>query len=687
LFGAAHDRLPAHQRNGLAGELPRSVLAFPLLASNLLRAPPMPPVLHRTTCSRDCPDACGMLAEVQDGVVTKLSGDPDHPVTRGFLCFRTSRFLEIQNGAERVRQPLLRRNGALEPASWDEVLQLIAQKLVAIRAESGPAAIFHYRSGGSLGILKHLTDLFFDQFGPCATKVGDICSGAGEAAQIEDFGTSDSNDLFDLLHARHIVLWGKNPMVSSVHLVPVLKDAQQKGAEVVLIDPVRHKSVSLAAVTHQPAPGRDFELVMGIARALFDSGRVDARAGEFCDHLPEFRAMAEAQTTAEWARRADLSLAEVEALATRFANGPTAILVGWGMQRRQRGGAIVRALDALSAISGNLFRSGGGVSFYFKRRKAFRPFGPAVRHPRVLREPLLGQDLLAAKDPPVRLLWVTAGNPVAMLPDSETVARAIAQVEFVVVADSVLSDTARRAHVVLPVPTLLEDDDLLGAYGHHWIAESHPVVIMPEGVRHEVHVMQDLARRLELRDYPQQSIDQLKRDSLAAIAGQGADLEYLRAHGAVRSPVADPLLFPFGRVLTANGKVQLLHEAPPEAEVDVPPAEPGGSAGLWLFSNSTEKSQASVWAGHGLGERTWIAVHPDAVPGLAAGARVRVRSVLGAIEAELRLDPAQRKDVAIMPKGGHFDRGHSANALIPARATDLGLGAAYLDCVVRIVPA
>lgn len=647
----------------------------------------MPPAFHRTTCSRDCPDACGIVAEVQDGVVTSLRGDPDHPVTRGFLCFRTSRYLELQNGGSLVRQPLVRRDGTLQPATWDEALDHIAERLLAIRAESGPAAICHYRSGGSLGILKHLTDLFFDQFGPCTTKVGDICSGAGEAAQLEDFGVSDSNDLFDLLHARHIVLWGKNPAISNVHLVPVLKDVQRRGAQIVSIDPVHHRSVGLAAVVHQPAPGRDFELVMAIARELFDTGKVDPRAADFCDHLPAFRDLVVSRTVAEWARLADVRPAEVETLAARFADGPTAILVGWGMQRRQRGGAIVRALDALAAISGNLFRTGGGVSFYFRRRKPFRPFGPAVHHPRVLREPMLGHDLLAAKDPPVRCLWVTAGNPVAMLPDAPQVARAIESIEFVVVADCVFSDTARRAHVVLPVPTLLEDSDLVGAYGHHWIAESRPVVLPPAGVRHEVELFQDLARRVGLADYPQQSIDQLKRHALGNLAGQGADLDYLREHGAVRSPVADPLLFAGGRVLTPNGKVQLVHEAPAEACVEAPPNEASASAPLWLFSNSTEKSQASVWAGQGLGARTWVAVHPDAVPGLAEGEVVRVQSVLGALEADLRLDPAQRKDTAIMPKGGHFDRGHSANALIPARPTDLGLGAAYLDCMVRIVRA
>src|SRR5262245_50401906 len=206
----------------------------------------------RTTCNRDCPDACGILATVEDGVVTALRGDPDHPVTRGFLCFRTSRFPELQNGPARLRQPLLRRGGELVPIGWDEALDVAAQQLARVRAESGPAAIFHYRSGGSLGLLKHLTDLFFDLFGPCTAKVGDICSGAGEAAQVLDFGVSDSNALFDLRNSRHILLWGKNPTVSNIHLVPVLKEARSGGARIVLVDPVHHRAAGLADKVLQP---------------------------------------------------------------------------------------------------------------------------------------------------------------------------------------------------------------------------------------------------------------------------------------------------------------------------------------------------------------------------------------------------------------------------------------------------
>jgi hypothetical protein len=140
-------------------------------------------------------------------------------------------------------------------------------------------------------------------------------------------------------------------------------------------------------------------------------------------------------------------------------------------------------------------------------------------------------------------------------------------------------------------------------------------------------------------------------------------------------------------VLTQTGRVQLLEAMPAEPVIAVPPALPGGSGPLWLFSNSTEKSQASQWVGKGLTEGLPCSVHPDAVPGLPDGAAVRLVSAHGSLAAVLRHDPKQRRDVAIVPKGGHFDRGQSANVLIAAQATDLGLGAAYLDCQVRIVPA
>ncbi|HZJ70278.1 MAG TPA: molybdopterin-dependent oxidoreductase, partial [Planctomycetota bacterium] len=267
------------------------------------------PVIRRTTCNRDCPDACSLLVTVADGRATMLRGDPDDPVTRGFLCERTSRFLDRQHDPARLTTPLLRRGGLdtpLQPVGWDEALDVAAQRLLAIRQESGPAAILHYRSGGSLGMLKLLADLLFERFGPVTIKRGDICSGAGEAAQERDFGVSESHDLFDLLHSKTIVLWGKNVHTSNVHLLPVLRQAQAAGARLIGFDPVRTRAAELCELFLQPRPGADFALAMGLARWLFDHDAIDPRAARRCDHFEDFAALARGRDLSGWAAQADV---------------------------------------------------------------------------------------------------------------------------------------------------------------------------------------------------------------------------------------------------------------------------------------------------------------------------------------------------------------------------------------------
>src|SRR6185436_14131484 len=204
-----------------------------------------------------------------------------------------------------------------------------AGALQRIKQESGPAAIFHYRSGGSLGHLKLLTERFFEAYGPCTAKRGDICSGAGDAAQLEDFGVEDSNDLFDLLNSRHVLLWGKNLHVSSPHTLPVLLDARKKGTRLVLIDPVRHRTADSCERYVQVRPGEDFALAMAVARVLFERGWDDKRAAEYCDHLAEFRAMAFSSSVEAWCARAEVDVSVAEDLARRLGpEKPCAILVG-----------------------------------------------------------------------------------------------------------------------------------------------------------------------------------------------------------------------------------------------------------------------------------------------------------------------------------------------------------------------
>ncbi len=657
---------------------------------------------RKTTCNRDCPDACSIVATVQDGRITELRGDPEHPITQGFLCYRTSHFLQQQYSPTRLTQPLLRspESGRLEPVSWERALDVAAETLCRIRAESGPAAIFHYRSGGTLGMVPKVVDLFFEHFGPVTVKRGDICSGAGDYAQEVDFGIEDSSDVFDLLNAKSILLWGKNVWVSSPHMIPILRAARERGARLTLIDPVWHRTATLCERHIAVRPGGDFGLAMAVARHLYEAGKWVKNAASFCDHLGEFTALCHAKTVAEWAVEADVSLAEVEHLAAALSEAsPSTILVGWGMGRRGNGVAIVRALDALGAISGNLGVPGGGVSFYFKRRGAFDTSFCRGSAARTVCEPLFGQDILAASDPPIRAVWITAGNPVVMLPDSHTSVQALKSREFVVVVDSWLSDTAELATLVLPCNTLLEADDVLGAYGHHYLGVARPVVSPPPEVRSDLEIIQGLASRVGLSDVVAGSARDWQEKMVAPkLHPHGVTLSSIEA-GPLRNPLAPQVIFaavpdetvagggalrPTG-FATPSGRVNLI--ADPKLATAAAPPTLSAEYPLLLLSLSTEKSQSSQWPVIPPGPAV-LTLHPEvaAAQGLAEGALARLESRLGAMTVRLQLDPRQRRDVALLPKGGHLRDGRCPNALIAAKLTDAGEGGALYDEPVRLRP-
>jgi anaerobic selenocysteine-containing dehydrogenase len=324
-------------------------------------------------------------------------------------------------------------------------------------------------------------------------------------------------------------------------------------------------------------------------------------------------------------------------------------------------------------------RKGGGSLFYWRRRKAFDLSlikGAAVA-PRTICEPLMGPELLAAKNPEIRAVWITCGNPVAMLPESATVERALLSRELVVVVDSFLTDTARCATVVLPTTTLLEDDDVLGAYGHHFLSVSQPAVRRPEGVKTDLEILQALAARLGLAHALEGSARDWKRRLLAETTRTtGLRLEDLE-RGAVRSPLAKPVLFEGDRFATPSKKARLSVTAPSAKHAD--PEYP-----FLLMSISTDKTQAAQTSSEFQTGPLEATAHPDC--GIADGAPAWLASRIAKIEVLVRHDEAQRRDLVIVPKGGWHSRGRSANSLVRARTTDLGEGAAYYDEPVKLLP-
>jgi len=630
-------------------------------------------IVH-TACNRDCPDACALLVTVEDGRAVRLAGDPDDPVTKGFLCERTSRFLTRQYDPRRITSPLLRHKGELVEVSWDEALDVAAEKLLEIRERLGPAAIMHYRSGGSLGLLKAMPDLLFERFGPVTIKRGDICSGAGEFAQELDFGQAESHDLLDLLHAKVIVLWGKDPHTTGVHLLPVLRQAAKAGAVIVGVDPLRTRAAELCELFIQPRPGGDAALALCVAAVLFERGWADPSLGEWADGAEGFAALAASRTPQQWADLAGVPFDQAMSLAEIYGRAdPAALLVGWGLGRRRNGAATVRVLDALGAAAGHIGVAGGGVSYYFGRRTPFdtgfvRGLEAA---PRTLSEARLGAELLAANDPAVAALWVTAGNPVSMLPDAHAVRRGIAATEFSVVVDTHPTDTTDVADLVLPTLTLLEDSDVLGSYGHHWLRSSRQAVAPPPGPRHELEIVQGLAARLGLADVLAGTVDDWKARLTQTLSGDGATIAAMEA-GPVRNPFVETVLYADKRFPTASGKASLITTEP---EL---PAQGQEGFPLILMACSTPKGQSSQWSVEIPEGPPSARVHPD-VAAPFAGQEVELVSHLGALAVRLVPDDAVRPDMVVMAKGGMLRDGRCANALISAVETDLGGGAAYHD--------
>lgn len=530
-----------------------------------------------------------------------------------------------------------------------------------------------------MGIMKHVTDYFFERFGPVTIKSGDVCTGAGSAAQMKDFGEVDSNDLYDLLNSRTIVIWGKNLYVSSIHLIPTIKKARDIGTRVILVDPVHNKTVNLSDQFVQPRPGGDMALALGLARVLFERGSTCSDASKYCDHFSAFKSLAMSRSIDVWAELADVSTIEIEQMAAGYSDGPSAILVGWGMQRRIHGSATIRVLDALGAVSGNIGIPGGGVSFYYGRRGAFELSflkGEAVA-PRTIPEPLLGPSILEASDPPIRMVWVTAGNPVAMLPESNSVAEALRSRELTVVVDSFMTDTARCAHVVLPTTTMLEEDDLLGAYGHHWLVESRPIVDTPPGVKTDYEIVQALAAKLGMANEFSEDVESWKRRLLSRVEKRGASLGTIR-RTATRNPLAKDVMFAGRKFFTPNGRANLVHQ------VEIAPANRCDGR-LQLMALSTEKSQASQWEPETQRGPAVAVVHPEAAPHFIEGELAKVKSDIGELLVRLSFDSKQRQDVILMEKGGWLSAGRCANTLIKAKLTDAGGCAVFHDTSVRLM--
>jgi anaerobic selenocysteine-containing dehydrogenase len=418
-----------------------------------------------TACTADCPGACSIIAHVKGGEVVRLEGNPEHDYTHGFLCKNTRRYLdEHQYSSKRILHPLIRRNDDWMRISWQEALEIVSNKISQVIGEYGSSSILYYQGFGSRTALKILNRRFFNLLGGVTTLNGTLCGGIGQSGQEMDMGVRISHDPLDHLNSNFIILWGRNPAVTDVHLWRIIRKAQRSGVEVVVIDPVKTKTAQKADLFIQPRPGSDHYLAMALAKIILNENLVDHKfIAKHTKNFPEYVQILDKHDLNILSNFCDVPIPDLELLAYKYAqNKPSSIIMGWGLHRYHNGHLFSRFIDALSALTGNIGISGGGVSHGFEEYGFFdTSLCGKGQNQRELPMPTIGEAILNTNDPPIKLIMVSSGNPVTLSPHSEKVKRAFESADFVVIIDHFLNDTSDVADLFLPSTTFLEEKTLL----------------------------------------------------------------------------------------------------------------------------------------------------------------------------------------------------------------------------------
>ncbi len=656
-----------------------------------------------SACPLDCPDACSLDVQVEDGRVVKIDGNRVNPFTEGYICSKVRRFPDLLYGEGRVLYPAVRRGGKgegrFERISWEAALDLAAEKIRAARERFGGESILPFSYGGSNGLLtQDTTDArLFYRIGAsrlartvCAAPTGKAASGL--------YGKMAGVALPDYIHARLIVAWGVNPSATGIHLVPVIQEAQRRGAQLVVIDPRRTQLARKADLHLAPRPGTDLPIALAVIRWFFETGKADlAFLAEHALGAEELRARALPWSFERAAAVSGVPAEDLERFARLYAEASPAVLrTGWGFERNRNGGSAVAAALALPAVAGKFGVHGGGYTMSnsgvwgtLDRPAALREQEPATR---ILNMNRLGEDLLERQDPPVAVLFVYNCNPLATMPNQAKVLRGLQREDlFTIVFEQVWTDTAQWADLVLPATTFLEHDEMSRGYGA-MILNRTPAVAEPAGeARPNYQVFADLCRRLGLT-VPGEP--ETAAELGAALLSRSPRLQAETEQSGIAYPDTGwaPIQFVDAFPLTPDGKIHLVPEAlDREAPLGLYgfQADPATEAyPLALISPATNRTISSS-LGHLYKDTASLEMHPgDAGPrGIRTGDTVRIWNDLGEVRVPARVSANVRSGVVFLPKGlwsKHTLSGTTSNALSPDTFTDLGGGACFNDARVQV---
>jgi anaerobic selenocysteine-containing dehydrogenase len=647
-----------------------------------------------------------MHVTVEDGRATHVTGDPDHPITAGFLCGKVSNYLDRVYSDERILHPLIRTGakgaGEFRRASWDEALDGVAEGLRRARDEHGGESILPYSYMGTQGLIQGntMSARVMNALGASDLE-RTICATAGIVGVTATQGISPEVDPEEWPHARFVIVWGWNPMSTAPHLWRKLLDARRAGARLVVVDPFRSRTARVADEHLQPLPGTDAALALGMMRAIVDAGLQDE---EWCrEHAEGYDELLAALGDWPVERAAEVCGVPADAIA-RVGEGfarmqPGLVRLGVGAQRHLGAPAAYRTVATLPALAGAWRHRGGGCSYIPTATAAAISSGSLERDElkpgptRTINMSQLGSALTDAElDPPVKAFVCWNSNPAAIAPDQTRVLEGLRRDDlFTVVLEQFMTDTALHADVVLPATTQLEHLDVLFSWGHHYVTWNEPAIEPLGEAKPNTETFRLLAARLGLYDPCFSDSD----DDLVGELLEYFPADELRERGWTKVDLGQgPTPHAEGEFVTETGKLALHADYEQPAEVTDEALAARFPLALitpktHLFLNSTFANQQRQ---HSAQPRPELVLHPDdaAARGIEDGALARVFNDRGDFACVARVSDDARPGVVVAPMGwwnADYPAGRAAQATTSQRLTEVGAAPTFNDNRVELEPA
>lgn len=673
--------------------------------------------IRHTACPRNCYSSCSFKVWTDNGRVVKIDPQPLNRATPEGPCIKGLSYVERVNSTERILHPLKKTEAGFVRISWEEALSSIADKLEFFKTHYGPQSVLFYASSGMSGLLNAVSPEFWKMYGGATTVYGNLCWPAGLEATRLTLGENKHNAPWDIEHAGLIILWGKNPAETNIQQMMPIRKAQEKGAKLIVIDPRFTPSAQQADLLVQPIPGTDALLALALAKILIEKDQVDAPFIQ--KHVFGYEAFRDEVlkiNLEEASQICGVPVAFIEQIANEIAHGgPMTLVAGYGMQRYSNGGQTIRCLLALSVITGNLGKSGacwhyadlqGDIFSQVKEPESYYPPDkPDGIFRRAISTARLGEDMINLQAPALKMVWVERGNPLTQNPDSHKIREAFRQLEFRVVVEQFMTDTAREADIILPAKTMFEQTDIISSYWNPYV-QLRPKVIEPLGeVKPETEIYYLLAQKM---GFPEQAIEKyLPKPEDEAIetwlAGKlkpfpGLSLDQLK-EGPVLAPGWQEIAFEDFKFNTPSGKIELYSErAANQWKVSPLPAyEPlveGQQNRLQkypfnLLSPNTKNRIHSQFGN--LQVIRAIAPEPYATisltdalkKGVREGDWIKVFNDRGSLVIKAKIAPRLRPGCIVIYNGYWHQENACPNSLSRGRETDMGFGTAFHDNMVE----